>query len=103
MPETFYRLDGETLILKVRVQPGARGPVGITGVINGELRIRLSAPASNGRANEMLGEFLAQRLGTTASRVRILRGTTSRSKTVAIVGARCEPDSLSATAPRSAR
>ncbi|MGH8373404.1 MAG: DUF167 domain-containing protein [Gammaproteobacteria bacterium] len=93
MPETFYRHDGETLIVRVRVQPGARN-TGVTGVVNGELRLRLSAPATDGRANDMLREFLAERLGTALSRVHIVRGMTSRSKTVAILGAQCEPGGL---------
>jgi uncharacterized protein len=94
MPETFYRHDGETLIVRVRVQPGARN-TGVTGVVNGELRLRLNAPATDGRANDMLREFLAERLGTAVSRVRIVRGVASRSKTVAILGAQREPGTLS--------
>ncbi|HEX6549890.1 MAG TPA: DUF167 domain-containing protein [Gammaproteobacteria bacterium] len=94
MPDTFYRHDGETLILRVRVQPGARS-TSVIGVVNGELRLRLSAPATDGRANDMLREFLAERLDTAVSRVQIVRGAASRSKTVAIRGARRTPDSLS--------
>jgi uncharacterized protein len=97
MPGPFYRHDGETLILRVRVQPGARGTgvTGVTGVINGELRLRLSAPATDGRANDMLREFLAERLDTAVSRVRIVRGMGSRSKTVSIQGARRAVECLS--------
>lgn len=94
MSGSFYRHDGETLILRVRVQPGARG-TGVTGVINGELCLRLSAPATDGRANDMLREFLAERLDTAVSRVRIVRGMGSRSKTVSIQGARRAVECLS--------
>ena len=44
MSEAFYRFDGDTLVLRVRVQPGAR-KTGIAGVVNGELKLRLNAPA----------------------------------------------------------
>lgn len=94
MPDTFYRHDGDTLLLRVRVQPGARS-TGITGVTEGELRLRLSAPATDGRANALLREFLAERLETAPSRVRIVRGAGSRSKTVAVQGARRAPETLS--------
>jgi uncharacterized protein (TIGR00251 family) len=93
MPESFYRRDDEVLILRVRVQPGAR-TTEITGVVNQELRVRLSAPATDGRANEKLREFLADQLGTAVSRVQIVRGTASRSKTVAISGAQRVPEIL---------
>jgi uncharacterized protein (TIGR00251 family) len=93
MPESFYRRDGEVLILRVRVQPGAR-TTEITGVVNDELRVRLSAPATDGRANEKLREFLADQLGSTVSRVQIVRGAASRSKTVAISGAQRVPEVL---------
>ena len=93
MPEAFYRIDGDTLVLRVRVQPGARKP-GIVGVVNGELRLRITAPATDGRANDALRKFIAERLGTAASRVRIVRGISSRSKTLAIEGAQRAPESL---------
>lgn len=93
MPASFYRYDGDSLMLHVRVQPGARSTE-IVGVLNGELRIRLSARATDGQANDALQKFLAKQLGTAASRVQIIRGATSRSKTVAILGARHTPESL---------
>jgi len=93
MSEAFYRFDGDTLVLRVRVQPGAR-KTGIAGVVNGELKLRLNAPASDGRANEALRKFFAKRLGTATSRVQIVRGLSSRSKTLAIEGAQSAPESL---------
>jgi uncharacterized protein len=93
---SFYRLDGEVLILSVRVQPGARADE-VAGVRDGVLRIRLRAAAVEGRANEALCAFLAERLGTAKSRVRVLQGETSRSKRVAVRGARLPPASLLAT------
>ncbi|HEX5339471.1 MAG TPA: DUF167 domain-containing protein [Gammaproteobacteria bacterium] len=98
MAESFYRYQGAALILRVRVQPGARSNA-ITGVVNGELRLRLNAPPTDGRANDMLRSFLAEQLDTTASRVSIVRGSKSRSKTVLLRGARRAPESLSGAHP----
>lgn len=89
----FYRFADEALILTVRVQPGARADA-IMGVADGVLRIRLAAPALEGRANEALREFLAVRLGTAKSRVEVIKGETSRLKQVRVLGARLAPDML---------
>ncbi|HEV2213074.1 MAG TPA: DUF167 domain-containing protein [Gammaproteobacteria bacterium] len=89
----FYRFAGEAVILTVRVQPGARADT-VMGVADGALRIRLAAPAQEGRANEALREFLAARLGTAKSRVEIIKGQTGRLKLVKVLGARLSPESL---------
>jgi len=91
----FYRFADEALILTVRVQPGARADA-VMGVADGVLRIRLTAPALEGRANEALCEFLAGRLGTAKSRVQVIRGETSRLKQVRVLGAKLTPDTLAA-------
>ncbi|MBI4339735.1 MAG: DUF167 domain-containing protein [Chloroflexi bacterium] len=71
--------------LKVRVQPGARASE-VAGVAQGVVRIRVTAPAHEGRANQALVELLADLLGVPRSRVRILRGAASRDKVVAVDG-----------------
>lgn len=94
MTETpFFRYEADRLVLQVRVQPGARD-TRITGVIHGELRLRLQAPASDGRANQALQDFLAERLGTARSRVVIIRGHASRSKTISVRCATRLPEML---------
>ena len=50
------------------------------------LKIRLQAPALEGRANDALCEFLAALLKTPKSAVRILSGERSRIKRVEIRG-----------------
>ncbi len=70
----------------VRVQPRASKDE-IAGEMGGALRVRLRAPAVEGRANEALVEFLAQLLKTPRSAVRILSGDRSRTKRMEIRGA----------------
>src|SRR5256885_6723890 len=60
-----------TVIFSVRVQPRASKDE-IAGEMGGALKVRLRAPAVEGRANEALVEFLAQLLKTPRSAVRIL-------------------------------
>jgi uncharacterized protein len=69
----------------VRVQPRASKDE-IAGEMGGALKVRLRAPAVEGRANEALAEFLAQLLKTPKSAVRILSGDRSRVKRIEICG-----------------
>jgi len=50
------------------------------------LKIKVTAPPVDSAANELLIEFLADLLGISKSSVQILKGLTSRSKVVQIVG-----------------
>jgi len=76
--------------LSIRVQPGARSDALIgwtTDSRGGEvLKIRLRAPAVEGKANAALIEFLAHSLGLRRSQIAILRGDKSREKIVAVEG-----------------
>jgi len=44
------------------------------------LKVRIAAPAVDGKANEALREFLAKMLGIPKSKVTLERGSTSRIK-----------------------
>jgi uncharacterized protein len=74
-----------TVIFAVRVQPRASKDE-IAGEIAGAIKIRLQAPALEGRANDALIEFLAQLLKTPKGAVRILSGERSRIKRLEIRG-----------------
>ena len=74
-----------TVIFAVRVQPRA-SKTEIVGEMAGALKIRLQAPALEGRANEALIEFLAQLLKTSKGAVRILSSERSRIKRLEIRG-----------------
>ena len=69
----------------VRVQPSARRGE-IAGEWEGALRIRISEPATEGRANEALRRLLAGRLKVPTGAVRIARGERGRTKRVEIYG-----------------
>ena len=69
----------------MRVQPRASKDE-IAGEMAGAIKIRLQAPALEGRANDALIEFLAQLLKTPKGAVRILSGERSRVKRLEIRG-----------------
>ena len=52
----------------------------------GELTLKLVAPPVEGKANRELVKFLAKLLGVAGRDVEILRGDTSRHKTVSVIG-----------------
>jgi uncharacterized protein (TIGR00251 family) len=75
--------DGCTLAL--RVHPGAKRNA-ITGVHDGALKISLTTPPVDGRANDAVIAFLAERLRLPRARIALVSGMASRSKTVRITG-----------------
>ena len=85
MLEITENLAAGTVIFVVRTQPRASKDE-ITGELAGALKIRLRAPAVEGRANEALIEFLAELLKTPKVAVRILSGERSRVKRLEIRG-----------------
>jgi uncharacterized protein (TIGR00251 family) len=71
--------DGRACIVPVRAQPGARRS-GASGAWNGMLKVAVTAPPEDGRANADLARALAQIFGLRASAVRLVSGARSREK-----------------------
>jgi len=71
--------------LSVRLHPGAKKNA-VTGLHDGAVKIALNAPPVDGKANEALIAFVAERLSIPRSRVALVAGTTSRSKTLRVTG-----------------
>ncbi|HWK41010.1 MAG TPA: DUF167 domain-containing protein [Croceibacterium sp.] len=71
--------DGEGR-LALRVTPGARTE-GIS-IDGGSVQLKVRAKPQDGEANEAVLSMLAKALGVGASRLRVLRGATSREKLV---------------------
>lgn len=67
----------------MRVHPNAPRSQ-ITGFEEGVWQIKVGAPPLKGRANRELEIFLSQRLQVSKSAVSVVKGQTSRHKTVAI-------------------
>jgi len=71
--------DGRGCILDVKAQPGARKS-GPAGAWNGMLKIAVTAPAEDGRANEDLARVIADLFGLKRSAVELVSGARSRVK-----------------------
>ena len=76
---------GGGVTFAVRVVPRASRNE-IAGIHGDALKIRLTAPPVEGRANEALIAFLARRLGVRKSQVEIVAGATSRRKMIRVTG-----------------
>jgi len=77
--------DG-AIIFAVRVTPRASRDA-IEGEYQGALKVRLTAPPVEDRANEALRRLLAESLNVPVSAVRIVAGEKSRTKRVSVSGA----------------
>jgi uncharacterized protein (TIGR00251 family) len=89
VPPAWCTTTDDGVVLRLRVQPGARRTE-VQGILGDELKIRLAAPAVEGKANAALLAYLAERLHVPRSAVTIVGGSHSRSKKV-LVAARADP------------
>jgi uncharacterized protein len=86
--------DG-SITLAIHAQPGAKHTevAGVHGQgMQMRLKIRLAAPAVEGRANDTLVAFLAESFGVPRRNVTLLRGETGRRKTLRIASPAARPD-----------
>ncbi len=87
MAESAVRESPRGVLLDVVVTPNApRSEVRGVDPWRNAVQVRVGAKARDGRANEELVRFLADRLQVPVASVRILAGHTSRRKTVAVAG-----------------
>src|SRR5947209_3777741 len=75
----------EGCVLPVKAQPGARKS-GIVGEHAGALKVAVTAPPEDGRANKALIETLSRALGIKRSQIELLTGPTGRNKRLLIRG-----------------
>ena len=89
----WYQSGGDGVTTHVHAQPGAKRTE-IAGLYGDSLKLRLASPPVDGKANECLIEYLAQRLGVKKGQVSIIRGVSSRRKTVFVAVAGLRPAAL---------
>lgn len=83
--EEFVRDVADGCTLSVRVQPGAKKSA-VMGLHGGAVKIALSAPPVDGKANDALIAFVAEKVGLPRARVSLVSGMASRSKVLRITG-----------------
>ena len=83
-----YPTHGISVALRVTPRGGRDDIDGVETLANGRsvVKVRVRAVADGGEANRAVMELLAKALGVPKAKVRILSGTTSRLKQVAVDG-----------------
>lgn len=83
LPEYVSRLERGLWRLRVRVQPRAK-KTGLAQAVAGRLKVRLTSPPVDNKANQELVAFLARELGIRPRQVSIESGHTGRNKNLLI-------------------
>ncbi|MBC7580186.1 DUF167 domain-containing protein [Tardiphaga sp.] len=83
-----YGADGISIALRVTPRGGRDDIDGIETLADGRsvVKVRVRAVAEGGEANRAVTELLAKALGVPKRAVRVLSGTTSRQKQIAVDG-----------------
>jgi uncharacterized protein (TIGR00251 family) len=87
---SWYQIGRDGVTLQIQAQPGAKRTE-VAGLYGDCLKLRLASPPVDGKANECLIAFLAERLGVKRAQVRITRGLSSRRKNVFVALAGFQP------------
>ena len=78
-------MAGSSTRLRVRVAPGARR-AGVAGRVGEVWKLRVTAPAENGRANDAVVRLLAETVDVPRRRISLVAGHTARDKVVQLDG-----------------
>ncbi len=88
---SWYAWQDDRLVLKLRVQPRAR-QAGVDGIHGDRLRVRISAPPVDDKANTALLDLLAQDFDLPRRAVAIWQGEHGQQKTVTLQAPRRLPE-----------
>ena len=92
---TFYKWEGENLLLNLYVQPNAKQNE-LVGEYADKLKIRITAPPVDNKANKHLLKFLAKTFAVSLSRIQLVSGENQRTKRVKILNPKKLPDLITA-------
>lgn len=87
------RKSGEKYLLECTVIPKSREEK-IVGVVADTLKVKLTAPPADGKANKQLGKLLAKEFRIPVGSITIVKGVSSRHKTIALNASATFPDYL---------
>ena len=81
-----HKKTGRGVTLEVKVEPRS-SQRRIAGIMDGQIiKVKLTAPPVDGSANEQLIEVIAEALGVKKSQVSIIKGHSSKRKTIEVRG-----------------
>ncbi len=77
------------VIFAAKIVPGSSQTI-VCGLLDGMVKIKVSAPPEKGKANRCLLDFLAKQLGVKKKAVSIISGQSSPVKQVQVLGLSAE-------------
>ena len=86
MASLTVQQNDEGVVFVAKVVPGSSGPTRICGLLDGMLKVKVSAAPEKGKANECLLKFLAEVLGVKKNALGIVSGQTHPVKRVQVSG-----------------
>jgi len=86
-----YSWQGKDLILRCHLQPKASSDE-IVGIHGDRLKLRITAPPIDGKANEHIVKWLSKLFGVPKSDIEILQGELGRQKTLRIRSPKILPE-----------
>ncbi len=87
--------DGDDLILRLYIQPKASRDT-IVGIHGDELKIAITAPPVDGKANAHLTKFLAKQCKVAKGLIEIEKGELGRHKQIRITAPAAIPEAIQA-------
>ena len=77
----YFKITGNDIIVKVKIVPGSSKNK-IIGVYNDSLKITITAPPVEGKANKKCIAYLAKYFDVAKSKIEIISGQTSKNKLI---------------------
>ena len=82
---TIKKTDAGT-VFTAKIVPGSSGQTRICGLLDGMLKVKVSAAPEKGKANRSLLDFLAKQLGVKKNSISIISGQTGPVKQLQVSG-----------------
>ena len=79
----YFKITGNDIVIKVKIVPGSSKNK-IVGVYNDALKISITAPPVEGKANKKCIAYLAKYFDISKSKIEIILGQTSKNKLIKI-------------------
>ena len=81
--DSYFKITGNDIIIKVKIVPGSSKNK-IIGAYNDALKITITAPPVEGKANKKCIAYLAKYFDVAKSKIEIISGQTSKNKLIRI-------------------
>jgi uncharacterized protein (TIGR00251 family) len=81
----IQEIDGG-VVFTAKIVPGSSGPTRFCGLLDGIVKVKVSAAPEKGKANKCLLKFLVKQLDVKRNAISIISGQTSPVKHVQVLG-----------------